>query len=132
MSNVCTLGYRVNDWDALEITMQLVCDGVDEWVGIGFSSGGLMQNSEAVLGIPGNDVPLRYALNGKSADDVVQMPDQEQTLIGESLQLHKNKRTVTFTKTLEVDAGEDIYSTCCLLVERAPVLAIMPSDHQPK
>eukprot|EP00985_Skeletonema_marinoi_P000607 scaffold224_cov108-Skeletonema_marinoi.AAC.5 len=40
-----------------------------------------MQNSEAVLGIPGNDVPLRYALNGKSADDV----------------------------TLEVDAGEEIY-----------------------
>ena len=68
-----------------------------------------MQNSEAVLGIPGNDRPLRYALNGKSADDVVQMPDKEQTLIGASLQLHKNKRTVTFTKTLEVDAGEEIY-----------------------
>ena len=77
-----------------------------------------MQNREAVLGIPGNDVPLRYALNGKSADDVLHMPDQEQTLIGASLQLHKNKRTVmTFINTLEVDAGEDIYCTCCLLVE---------------
>jgi len=53
---------------------------------------------------------LRYALNGKSADAVVQMPDQEQTLIGASLQLHKNKRTVmTFTKALEVDAGEEMY-----------------------
>jgi len=115
MSDVCTLAYRLNDRDrdTLEITIQLVCEGVvDEWVGIGFSSGGLMQNSEAVLGIPGNDVPLRYALNGKSADALVQMPDQEQTLIliGASLQLDKNRRTVmTFTKTLEVDAGEEIY-----------------------
>ena len=136
MSDVCTLAYRLNDrdGDTLEITMQLVCEGVfDEWVGIGFSSDGLMQNSEAVLGIPGNDVPLRYALNGKSADDVVQMPDQEQILIGASLQPHKNKRTVmTFINTLEVDAGEDIYSTCCLPVERAPVLAIMLRDHQSK
>jgi len=66
--------------------------------------------SVAVLGIPGNDVPLRYALNGKSADALVQMPDQEQTLMGASLQLHKNKRPVmTFTKALEVDAGEEMY-----------------------
>jgi len=93
MSDVCTLAYRLNDRDrdALEITIhiQLDCEGfVDEWVGIGFSSDGLMKNSEAVLVIPGNDRPLRYALNGKSADDVVQMPDQEQILIGASLQLH--------------------------------------------
>eukprot|EP00985_Skeletonema_marinoi_P006810 scaffold2991_cov66-Skeletonema_marinoi.AAC.2 len=100
MSDVYTLAYRLN----------LVCEGaVDEWVGIGISSDGLMQ-SVAVLGIPGNDVPLRYALNGKSADDVLHMPDQEQTLMGASLQLHKNKRTVmTFTKALEVDAGEEMY-----------------------
>eukprot|EP00984_Skeletonema_dohrnii_P008798 scaffold3278_cov115-Skeletonema_dohrnii-CCMP3373.AAC.9 len=74
MSDVCTLAYRVNDRDrdALEITTQLVCEGVvDEWVGIGFTSDGLMQNSKAVLGIPGHDRPLFC----KSADDVVQMPD---------------------------------------------------------
>ena len=94
----------------MEITIQLVCEGVvDEWVGIEISSDGLMQNSvDSVLGIPGNDRPLRYALNGKSADDVVQMPDQEQTLIGASLQRHNKRTVMTFTKTLEVDAGEEI------------------------
>jgi len=62
MSDVCTLAYRLNDRDrdTLEITIQLVCEGVvDEWVGIGFSFDGLMQDSEAVLGIPGNDGPHR-------------------------------------------------------------------------
>ncbi len=113
ISDDCTLAYRVNDLDTsttLTITMELVCEGVDKWIGIGFSSDGLMQNSEAVLGIPGNDRPLRYALNGKSVDTVVRMPDQEQILIGASLQVFNNATTaMIFTKALENEAGEEIF-----------------------
>ena len=91
--------------------MESVCEGIEEWFGIGFSSDGLMQNSEAVLGIPGNDRPIRYALNGKSTDAVVRMPDEEQILIGASLQVLQNDRFVMkFTKTLESnEAGDEIF-----------------------
>lgn len=106
----CTIGYRVNTRDVLSITVELVCMGVDKWIGIGFSSDGLMQNSEAVLGIPGNDRPIRYALNGKSVDTVVQMPNEEQTLRGASLQVLQNDRTVMkFTKNLDYKVGEEIF-----------------------
>jgi hypothetical protein len=106
----CTIGYRVNTRDVLSITVELVCMGVDKWIGIGFSSDGLMQNSEAVLGIPGNDRPIRYALNGKSVDTVVQMPNEEQTLRGASLQVLQNDRTVMkFTKNLENKVGGEIF-----------------------
>ena len=58
----------------------------------------------------GNDRPLRYVLNGKSVDTVVRMPDEEQTLIGASLQVLNNAQTVMkFTKALENEAGEEIF-----------------------
>lgn len=110
ISDVCTLAYRVNDLDTLTITVELVCEGVGEWIGVGFSSDGLMQNSEAVLGIPGNEMPLRYALNGKSVDAVVRMPDEEQTLMGASLQvLNKVQTVMKFTMALDNEAGEEIF-----------------------
>ena len=116
-SDDCILAYRINDWDASAITIELTCENVDEkWVGIGFSSDGSMQNSEAVLGIPGNDTPLKYNLNGKSAAAVVQMPEHKQTLIDASLEVDNDGRTVMkFTKLMkeegeiEIKAGEEIY-----------------------
>ncbi|KAL7493494.1 hypothetical protein ACHAWT_006042, partial [Skeletonema menzelii] len=111
VSDDCIVAYRVNHRDALSITVESVCEGIEEWFGIGFSSDGLMQNSEAVLGIPGNDRPIRYFLNGKSNDAVVRMPDEEQILIGASLQVLQNDRFVMkFTKTLESnEAGDEIF-----------------------
>jgi len=109
ISDDCTLAYRVNEWDALTITIELTCEGVKEWVGIGFSTDGFMQNSEAVLGIPGNNKPLKYSLNGKSADAVVQMPEHKQTLINASLEVDNDGRTLMkFTKIMKEEGGIEI------------------------
>lgn len=109
ISDDCTLAYRVNGWDALTITMELTCEGVEEWVGIGFSTDGFMQNSEAVLGIPGNNQPIKYSLNGKSADAVVQMPEHKQTLINASLEVDNDGRTLMkFTKIMKEEGGIEI------------------------
>ena len=110
LSDDCTLAYKVMPWDRVVISMELTCEGVEEWVGIGFSSDGLMENSEAVIGIPGNDAPLLYALNGKSTNDVVQLPVEEQTLINASLGTDSDGRTVMkFTHILEKDAKDEMY-----------------------
>ena len=109
ISDECTLTYGVNG-DALTITMELTCDGVDEWVGIGFSTDGKMQNGQAVLGIPGQS-PLKYFLNGKSTAAVVEMPANKQTLIDASLDVggtdertKRLRRTVMkFTKIMKED-----------------------------
>ena len=112
VSDDCTLAYRVNN--GLTITMELTCDGSDEWVGIGFSNDGKMQNSEAVLGVPGNQ-PLKYALNGKYTAAVIQMPTHKQTLTDATLEVDQDGRTVMkFTKILkeqgeiEIRQGENI------------------------
>jgi hypothetical protein len=103
VSDDCTIAYRVNN--GLTITMELTCDGSDEWVGIGFSIDGQMQDSEAVLGVPGNQ-PLKYALNGKYTAAVIPMPEHQQTLMDATLQVDQHGRTVMkFTKILK-EQGE--------------------------
>jgi hypothetical protein len=111
VSDDCTLAYRVNN--ELTITMELTCEGSDEWIGIGFSIDGKMQNSEAVLGVPGNQ-PLKYALNSKDTAAVIQMPEHKQTLVDATLEVDQHGRTVMkFTKILrehgeiEIKQGEN-------------------------
>jgi len=105
VSDECTLAYRVND--GFTITVELTCDESDEWVGIGFSKDGQMQNSEAVLGIPDHQ-PLKYALNGKYTAAVVQMPEHKQTLMDATLEVDGDGRTVMkFTKILKEHMIED-------------------------
>jgi len=105
VSDECTLAYRVND--GFTITVELTCDESDEWVGIGFSKDGQMQNSEAVLGVPGHQ-PLKYALNGKYTAAVVQMPEHKQTLMDATLEVDEDGRTVMkFTKILKEHMIED-------------------------
>jgi len=105
VSDECTLAYRVND--GFTITVELTCDGSDEWVGIGFSKDGQMQNSEAVLGVPGHQ-PLKYALNGKYTAAVIQMPEHKQTLMDATLEVNQDGRTVMkFTKILKEHMIED-------------------------
>ena len=110
LSGDCTLAYRVND--GITITVVLTCDGSDEWVGIGFSKDGQMQNSEAVLGVPGHQ-PLKYALNGKYTAAVVQMPEHKQTLMDATLEVDQDGHTVMkFTKILRehmLDDKEEIF-----------------------
>ena len=110
LSGGCTLAYRVND--GITITVELTCDGSGEWVGIGFSKDGQMQNSEAVLGVPGHQ-PLKYALNGKYTAAVVQMPEHKQTLMDATLEVDQDGHTVMkFTKILRehmLDDEEEIF-----------------------
>jgi len=105
VSDECKLAYRVND--GFTITVELTCDGSDDWVGIGFSKDGQMQNSEAVLGVPGHQ-PLKYALNGKYTAAVIQMPEHKQTLMDATLEVDEDGRTVMkFTKILKEHMTED-------------------------
>lgn len=113
VSNDCKLDYKIND--GLTITMELTCEGSGEWVGIGFSTDGMMQGSEAVLGIPGEQ-PLKYALNGKYAAAVIPMPQHKQTLTDASLEVDDDGRTIMkFTKVMkeddeiEIKSGENIF-----------------------
>ena len=46
------------------------------WMGFGFSPDGLMDGSVAVIGVPGNDPPLKYRLTSSA----IVMDDDEQTL----------------------------------------------------
>jgi hypothetical protein len=88
--------------------MELTCEGSDKWVGVGISPDGQMQNSEAVLGVPGYQ-PLKYALNGQSVSAVIQMPERMQTLKDTSLEVDKNKRTVMkFTKIMKEEGETEI------------------------
>lgn len=112
VSNDCNLAYKINN--GLTITMELTCEGSDEWVGIGFSNDGKMQGSEAVLGVPGEQ-PLKYALNGKYAAAVIPMPEHKQTLTDASLEVDEDGRTIMkFTKVMkedeiEIRLGENIF-----------------------
>ena len=110
LSGDCTLAYKINDGST--ITVELTCDGSGEWVGIGFSKDGQMQNSEAVLGVPGHQ-PLKYALNGKYTAAVIQMPENKQTLMDATLESDEDGRTVMkFTKILNehmLEEEEEIY-----------------------
>ena len=79
----CKLKYIVNypvD-EPGSITMDLSCEG-ESWIGIGFSSDGNMDGSEAVIAGPGQE-PRKYLLGGKwpGPGGVVEMQESQQTLI---------------------------------------------------
>ena len=71
------------------------------WIGIGFSSYGLMRGSQAVIGIPAEGTVLKYDLSSRAtlADD------DRQTLTGTSLAEADGVVTMEFAKLL-VEEGE--------------------------
>jgi len=104
ISDDCILNYRLNQVTPT-ISMEVSCDeGIEGWIGIGFSPDGQMLNSVAVVGMltPGETRPFKYALNGKSADTVEKMPEVKQTLIDASLEVDSDGRitVMKFTKML--------------------------------
>ncbi|KAL3939863.1 MAG: hypothetical protein SGBAC_005498 [Bacillariaceae sp.] len=108
-----TLSYRftVEDPNAGgkdSITVTYTAPVSNVWVGVGFSTAGLMVGSEAVIGIPastGDDVK-KYSLGGKTTAGVTLLPDSQQTLVDASLTTTTTTTTtLTFTKIL-VEDGE--------------------------
>jgi hypothetical protein len=78
----------------------------NSWVAIGFSNnGGLMIGSEAVIGLPDENLVQKYTLSGKSDAGVQPLADEQQTLIDASIIQEGGVTVLQFTKILE-EAGE--------------------------
>jgi len=74
----------------------------DGWIGLGFSTNGFMQGSQAVVGIPDEGSVLKYDLSGNIASV---MSDEDQTLTDTSIVNNSVLTTMEFTKLL-VEEGQ--------------------------
>ena len=73
----------------------------DGWIGIGFSTEGLMAGSQAVIGIPAEGTVLKYDLTSTATP----MSEERQTLTDTSIAEVDGMVTMDFTKLL-VEEGE--------------------------
>jgi hypothetical protein len=74
----------------------------DGWIGIGFSTNGMMRGSNAVIGIPAEGTILKYDL---ASGAVTLVDDDRQTLNGTSIANEDGMVTMEFAKLL-VEDGE--------------------------
>jgi hypothetical protein len=74
----------------------------DGWIGIGFTSSGRMDGSQAVIGIPAQGTVLKYDL---VSYDATPMSGDKQTLTGTSITEEEGKVIMGFTKML-IEDGE--------------------------
>ncbi|KAL7541858.1 hypothetical protein ACHAXR_011295 [Thalassiosira sp. AJA248-18] len=77
----------------------------ESWVAFAVSEEGKMIGSNAIIGLPDENLVLKYDLNGKSAGQVVAMADDKQTLMDTAIVQEGGKTTIEFTKML-VEDGE--------------------------
>lgn len=110
LSPECTLKHAVN---AVSITMELTCEG-ETWLGVGFSTDGLMIKSGAVIGFPGGSKPEKYFLQRRNESRIYRLPEHMQTLTDASITVTEEGNTVMkFTKPLrepdEIQITEQIY-----------------------
>ena len=108
--SAATLKYKVNlqDPDAGgvdTITVSLTVPAT-AWLSVASTSSGVMVGSEAIIGLPGSGTVKKYNLNAKNANGVVEMPENQQTLINSNVaQTTVGETTLTYTKIL-VENGE--------------------------
>ena len=74
----------------------------DGWIGIGFSTNGMMRGSQAVIGIPAEGTILKYDLTSGA---VALADDNRQTLTGTSIAEEDGMVVMEFVKLL-VEVGE--------------------------
>lgn len=105
-----TLNYVVNvDEDGVgTLSAQVVYKG-QGWLGFGISADGRMVDSLAVIGIPSVPIgpanPGKYALNAKSTNGAVLLPEEQQTLLDGQVYQDGTHTVLTFTKLLS-EPGE--------------------------
>jgi len=113
LSHTCLLKYKVDTPTVVTpvntITMELICEG-ESWVGVGFSTDGQMIGSEAVLGIPGGDMPQKYVLGGKDNSSVKPMAAHRQTLMDTSVTFEDGLTILKFTKIMKEQDEVEIKS----------------------
>lgn len=103
-----TLKYRVNPSDPNapngEDTISIEYSApTDAWLGIGFSSSGLMIPSDAVIGLPATGEVKKYALAARNVGGVNQLPAEEQTLINAQINQSGGVTTMSYTKIIDED-----------------------------
>ena len=109
-----TIRYRYNLSDSTAdgkdtITLLLTVPSTG-WLGIGISTDGQMLGSEAIIGLPESGQVKKYSLTSKSTGGVIQMPEEQQTLINTGIRQTESETTLTFTKIL-IEEGEIPIST---------------------
>ena len=113
LSHTCLLKYKVDVPTVVTpvnaITMELICEG-ESWVGVGFSNDGQMIGSEAVLGVPGGDIPQKYVLGGKDNSSVKPMAAHRQTLMDTSVTFENGLTILKFTKIMKEEGEVEIKS----------------------
>jgi len=82
-----------------------VIDIEDGWIGIGFSPGGKMEGSQAIVGVPNDGIVQKYTLSGYYPGV---MSDEKQTLQDTSISIDEEdgKTVMKFAKQM-VEADED-------------------------
>jgi len=100
--------------DGCTVSMELIYDG-EAWLGIGFSEDGQMIGSEAVIGeLSGNTVE-KWNLISKGAVAVELMPEAQQTLTDNSIEVVDGQTIMKFTKIMkepneiEISSGDNTF-----------------------
>ena len=106
IDSMATLYYAVLPSDPEGSGNGLLCGRLeaenDGWIGIGFSTNGMMRGSQAVIGIPAEGTILKYDL---ASGSVTLADDDRQTLTGTSIAEENGMVIMEFAKLL-VEEGE--------------------------
>jgi len=105
-----TLEYIVNRADAraggLDTVTMTYSVPQERWISIGFTNGdGMMIGADAVVGFPGSGQVKKYFMSSYDNSGVVQMPEEQQTLIEATAVYEDGNTRMQFTKILN-ETGE--------------------------